>query len=390
MKTKNVIDNLTNNIVFKRIEEEAGEFYKKNYKNSPLELLLCSNHDLLLESSLSNVSFLKSITIYHCFLKIEAALNSFKLLEFKNYETGKQIFKENSKYVDYLYYNKETIQIDALHKLFLSKKSSLNYFNLFNYFILNKINDSCSYKNLSEFIIFYIAKLDDLKISFCKKWDPILSTLNSICSTYFYKNFNDFDDYLDYKLILKNNLNKNSGNISIPTMALGSNTYKNMYHNLNNSSSNITNIKNNLNLKNNDKLSEEYIEFFISIIKSFIKYIYNLNSLKNKQYDFFKCLIENDFLFRSFKNYKRYFYNTKIGTLSTLSNFNAIKNGLNAHKENLKIIKNYVNKFNIESLNQLKNDGDILTYIILDNYSEDFKKFFNKYLEKVNKITIRT
>ena len=65
METKNIINKLTNSIVFKNIEEEANNLYKQNYKDSPLELLFGSKHDLNYESLLSSESFNKSISIYH-------------------------------------------------------------------------------------------------------------------------------------------------------------------------------------------------------------------------------------------------------------------------------------------------------------------------------------
>lgn len=391
MKTKNIIDKLTKNIVFKEIEEEAYNFYKKDYKESPLELLFSSKKDSLYGSMLSSESFNKSITIYHCLLKIRSTYNSFKILEIDD-KNEKEAFKSNSKYIDYLYYNKEFIEIDKLHKLLSTNNFSIEYSDIFNYFILNKLYDQNSYKKLSEFIIFLIAKLDDLKIPFCKKWGPILSTFNNMSLTYFNKQYDNFVDALNlaHKATVKNKSNKVkfthniniNNNFNIPAQ---SNTYSNMFTKC----GPLTPIAINLDSWKIDN-NKEANEFFISIIKAFITYIYNLISLKNKQYEFFKYLIENDFLFRSVKKYKRYFYNTKIGTLSSLSNFDAIKNGLNAHKSNLKIIKTYLKEFDINLLEEMRGEGDVLTYIIFNDYYNDFNDFFNKYLEKVKKITIRT
>jgi len=393
METKNIINKLTNSIVFKNIEEEAFNLYKQNYKNSPLELLFASKHDLKYEGLLSSESFNKSISIYHCLLKIRSTYHGFKTLSFNDFEE-KDLFKANSKYIDYLYYNKECIEIEKLHKLLSTKNFSIKYTDLFEYLILNKLYDQNSYKKFSEFIIFYIAKLDDEKIPFYKKWDPILCAINTMCLNYFNKSYDNFVDGLMQanQITNKNKSNKvkfgKSFFASTPVSSSNSYTaYSNMF------------TKAGFPLKNAVKLDswkvdpdqeKEANEFFILIIKAFIKYIYNLISLKNKQYDFFKCLLESDYLFRSFKKYKRYYYDSKIGTLSALSNFDAIRNGLNAHKSNLKLIKEYINNFKNEDIETLKKENDVFTYIIFENYFTDFQKFFDKYLEKIKKITIRT
>lgn len=398
METKNIINKLTNSIVFKNIEEEAINSYKQNYKESPLELLFVSKHDLNYEGLLSSESFNKSISIYHCLLKIRSTYHGFKTICFNNFEE-KDLFKANAKYIDYLYYNKECIEIEKLHKLLSTKNFSIKYIDLFGYLILDKLYDQNSYKKFSEFIIFYIAKLDDEKMPFYKKWDPILSAINTMCLNFFNKSYDNFVDGLMQANQITNK-NKSSKNKSskikfgkgffTSTPISGSNSYT-AYSNMFNQAG--FPLKNAVKLdfwKVDPDQEKEADEFFISIIKAFIKYIYNLISLKNKQYDFFKCLLESDYLFRSFKKYKRYYYDSKIGTLSALSNFDSIKNGLNAHKSNLKLIKSFLTEFNDQSIEQLEKDKDIFTFIIFDNYFLDFQKFFDKYLEKVKKINIRT
>ena len=358
-----LIDNISNNIVFKRIEEEADLDFKTIYNKNPLELMIFNkdkNNDLSHIFSISLNSLTESITIHYCLNKICSIINYTKMLQSfptlnnlsitprsgscfqpiytssnnkigeKEIEYIKNYLKKNLKYVTYLFYHMNSIDILNIHKIISSNSElTISYKNLFNYMILCKtLLKNNEEKQYIEFLLFLISKIDDLKISFEKKWENIIRALMYV-----------FDLY------------------------------------------------------NSD------CQYAIYLNKILLNYCYELIKLNKNKYDLYKFIFSNELLFKSddkFKNkndkefkYKKFIDSLNIST-STIqkSNLKYAKEFLKEHQQNIKNLKKFIYDFDNkeEKLKILYNNK--LALIFFKEHYDDLKESIDKYSKEIEKIKI--
>ena len=402
MDSKN-INSITNNIVFQKIDEEAYNSYIEHWKPSVNNSLEPFSYDVkrdkFLETSLVQCDVKESISIYYCFSEIRKC---FRFMDFFNTinsaeqeNANSNIFKNHAKYIDYLCYHKEDFDIKNIHKFFV-KDLSVNYIDLIDYLILSKIYDRESFDKYSNLLIFLISKIDDLKLDFFNKWGPFLHAISVVCIKYSGLNhsYQVNPGKVKPKRNSKNN-NINSNNVSFHNMYT-TKAYDNFFENCTLTTKTFVGQGIQVNSKFqkmnafNFKAQDEIMEFLLSMIKPLIKLIYKLNVIKDKSYDFFKYLIDFDKLFQVANpiKFESYVDSLTLGSLGGTSNYNIIKEGLKAHKSNLKKMKKYIDNFNENDIEEIKKCNDILTFIIFTEYFNEFKDSFNKYFQNIEKIKI--
>lgn len=331
----NIINELSNNIIFKKIEEKADREFKTIYNRPPLEAMLFSKKEVGYKSSLSLNSLSESIAISYCLIRISSLSNNIQLFKkapfiYNNEEETLDIIKnqikENLKYVTYLFYHIDSMDILNVHRMICSSSEIvISYKNLFNYMILSKTLLNNKSEQYSEFLLYLIAKIDDLKISFREKWENIIIDL--------IKNFEL------YKSDCKNAFDLN------------------------------------------------YTLF---------KYCYQLICLKKQKYNFYKLIFSNELIFdvkikNEFLDIKKEFkYKKFIDSIHTLSekermeksNLSYAKDFLKEHKQNIKNLKKYINEYNE---NKITNEVALLFF---KNYYDDLRECINKYFKDLEKIKL--
>lgn len=356
----NFVNDISNNIVFKSIEEEANLEFKKVYNRTPLDLMIFNKNkknEINYLFSLSLNSLTESITIYHCFKKISMFINLLKysnrviipprsgsvavlqqnnenssLISDDNIEMIHKVLNEYSKYVTYLFYHKDSIDILNVHKLFTVCYSSFNisYKNLFNYVIFSKVFKKDVNNQCSEFILFLLSKIDDLKLTFDKKWEKILESLFDLFKIY---NSNVEDSNLEYVTFLETTL---------------------------------------------------------------FNFCYNLICLSNDKYKFYKFLFSSDIIINYFyndlkgSNYLKFLTLLHITSddLIKQSNLNISKSAFNIHKKNIKELKKYIDNFSEKDLKLMKTNNNIFPSILFKEYYDDLKNSIDKYSKELNKTKI--
>lgn len=362
----NMIEEVSKNLVFKNIEEEAELDFKNIYNESPLEVMLFNkNNDYSFSLSLNSLT--ESITISYCFKQLShinliesinsigiknnnislnnTVVQSSTVLPLQNntidddfLEVVKKFFQKNLKYVSYLYHHKESIDILNIHK-FITSSTIISYYSLFKYLIAERsiIDKNNEYVN---FLLFLISTIDDLKISFDKKWGPILNGIVEI------------SDFYCSKKSLENEKTNN---------------------------------------------------FIKKIVKSIIKFCYNLISLKNNQkYKFYKYMFENELMFKASisiynNNPNEFLYTKYLHNLSNIgfsgqkikSNFKVSVESFKEYKNNIKKLKSYIDNFNDNKLKKLKEDNEVFPTMFFENYYDDLKESMDKYSKELDKIKIK-